>query len=92
MSLRRRQVICDEACVNAQTEHRPGVAGRFKLNHDLPDHRPPSALVEAEAAELKLFLHGRREVVSLGKAPTDSMTPTTKLAHPFHKPLEGGER
>jgi len=27
-------------CVNAQTEHRPGVAGRFKLNHDLPERRP----------------------------------------------------
>jgi hypothetical protein len=40
MSLRRRQVIRDEACVNAQTEHCPGVAGRFKLNHDLPDHSP----------------------------------------------------
>jgi hypothetical protein len=32
-------------------------------------------------------------VVSHGQAPTDSMTPTTKLAHPFHCLLErGGER
>jgi len=45
MSLRRRQVIRDEACVNAQTEHRPGVAGRFKLNHDLSNHRAPPARV-----------------------------------------------
>jgi hypothetical protein len=27
-------------------------------------------------------------VVSLAKAPTDSLTPTTKLAHPFHCLLE----
>jgi hypothetical protein len=33
-----------------------------------------------------------RGFVSLAKAPTDSMTPTTKLAHPFHCLLEGGER
>ena len=33
----------------------------------------------------------RRGVVSLGKALTDSMTPTTKLAHPFDCLRSGGE-
>jgi len=38
--LSRRQALRDEVFVNEQTKHRPGVPGRFKLNHDLSDHGP----------------------------------------------------
>src|SRR5208337_3594272 len=38
--LSRRQALRDEVFVNQRTKHRPGVAGLFKLNHDLPDHGP----------------------------------------------------
>ena len=40
VGLHRRQVTRDGAAVNAQAEHRPGVAGRFKLNHNPSDHHP----------------------------------------------------
>jgi hypothetical protein len=51
MSLRRRQVVRNEASVNAQTEHRPGVAGRFELNCDLSDHRPLPAEIRYRIAD-----------------------------------------
>ena len=56
MSLRRRQVVRNEASVNAQTEHRPGVAGRFELNCDLSDHRPLPA-------EIRYMIHWPRTIM-----------------------------
>ena len=39
MGLYRRQTFGNRARVYAQSEHCPGIARSFGLNHDLPDHR-----------------------------------------------------
>ena len=40
MGLYRRQTFSNRTRVYAESEHRPGVARSFGLNHDLSDHSP----------------------------------------------------
>ena len=73
MSLRRRQVVRNEASVNSQTEHRPGVAGRFEFNCDLSDHRPLPAEIRYRIADHPHLVYAPldlgREVLASRRAP-----------------------
>ena len=78
-----RAVFADEGLGAANRTRRAGfLAASVPLEHAeivRPTQAPPTRALR------------RRGVVSLGKALTDSMAPTTKLAHPFDCLRSGGE-